>query len=152
MRVNRSIFIPLVIVMIIGLHPISILPLIQGGKYAASGLKDAEAQQFFKALQQAIDKRDKQAVASMVSYPIVVVINGKRQSIKNDVSMIKNYDYVFDKRLSEFLVQTKIEELWARDQGVATPGGEIWFSGVNKDPQHLDKYEIKIIAINGIKH
>ena len=134
------------------LYPMSVLPLIQGGKYAAAGLKDAEAEQFFKALQQAIDKRDKQAVASMVSYPIVVIINGRRQSIKNDASMIKNYDYIFDKRLSEFLLQTKIEELWARDQGVATPGGEIWFSGVIKDPQHQDKYEIKVIAINGLTH
>jgi hypothetical protein len=124
----------------------------QGGKYANAGLKDAEVEQFFKSLQQAIDKRDKQAVASMISYPIVVIINGRRQSIKNDASLVKNYDYIFDKRLSEFLIQTKTEGLWARSEGVATPGGEIWFSGVSKDPQHTDKYEIKIITINGIMH
>jgi hypothetical protein len=130
--------------------PTTVVPATQEGKYANAGLKDAEVIQFFKSLQQALDKGDKQAIASMVSYPISVIINGRRQSIKNDASMIKNFDYVFDKRLSEFLVQTKIEQLWSRDQGVATPGGEIWFSGVIKDPQHLDKYEIKIIAINGI--
>ena len=132
--------------------PFSIFPLTQDGKYANAGLKDAEVEQFFKSLQQAVDKRDKQAVASMISYPIVVIINGRRQSIKTDAAMIKNYDVVFDKRLSEFLVQSKIEDLWSKDLGVATPGGEIWFSGVIKDPQHTDKYEIKIIAINGITH
>ena len=101
-------------------------------------------------LQQAIDKGDKQAVTSMISYPVVVFINFRRQVIKTESSFLKNYDLVFDKRLKDFLLGSKVEELWSKSDGVATSGGEIWFSGVAKDPQHPDKYEIKIIAINGM--
>ena len=128
------------------------IPISQNGKYGNAGLKEVEVQQFFKALQTAVDKHDKQAVAAMVNYPIVVISNGRRQSIKTEAAMVKNYDYIFDKHLSDFLVQTKLADLWSKSEGVATPGGELWFSGVTADPSRPEKYEVKIIAINGMTH
>src|SRR5262245_14088421 len=48
------------IVLICFCLPFSVFSLPQVGKYANAGLKDGEVEEFFKSLQHAIDKRDKQ--------------------------------------------------------------------------------------------
>ncbi|HZS46787.1 MAG TPA: hypothetical protein VFC63_17070 [Blastocatellia bacterium] len=128
-----------------------LLPQVKG-RFSNAGLGEKEVQQFFKQFQDAIEKNDKRQVASMISYPITVSELRGRRNIKNDASFIKDYDAIFDPKFRDFIVNTKFEELWSRDQGVATAGGEIWIGGVIKDPAHSNVPEIKVIAINGLLH
>jgi len=119
------------------------------GRFANAGLGEKEVQQFFNSFHDAIEKNHKQKVAAMIEYPVTVYPLGRRRVIKNDAAFIKDYDSIFDPKFKEFILKTKYEDLWSRDQGVATPGGEIWFGDVIPDRVHGEVHRIMIIAING---
>lgn len=127
-------------------------PAQQQNRFYAAGISDQEAEEFFLSFQQAVAARDKKKVASLVSYPIKLVLaSGARRTIRTRIDFIKNYDRIFDDELRQLIVDTKLTDLWARWTGVATPRGEIWFSGIGVKGSP-DKYTIKVIAINGPMH
>jgi hypothetical protein len=119
------------------------------GRFANAGLGEKEVLQFFNSFHDAIEKNDKQKVAAMIEYPVTVYSLGRRRIVKNDAAFIKDYDSIFDPKFREFIIKTKFDDLWSRDQGVATPGGEIWFGDVIPDRVHGEVHKIMIIAING---
>lgn len=124
-------------------------PAQQESRFSAAGLTDQEVETFFLSFREAVSTRDKKKVASLVSYPIKVSLSsGGTRTIRNRLDFIKVYDRVFDQKFRDLIVATQFTDLWAKSAGVATPRGEIWFSGIGtkKSP---DKYTIKIIAING---
>jgi hypothetical protein len=121
------------------------------GKFSAAGLKNREVEQFFLSFKEAVAKGDKGAVASMVSYPVKVPLaSGQRVSIKNRAQFAKRYNAIFDNAFKRVISQTRVDDLWAKSSGVATPRGEIWLSGIIKNQKNPDIYEIKIIAINNV--
>lgn len=119
----------------------------QEGRFAAAGLTDPEVETFFISFREAIAAGDKKKVASLLEYPVKATLSsGSRRTIRNRVDFIKFYDRIFDREFRQLIAKTNVTDLWARSAGVATPRGEIWFSGIgNKD----GTYRIRIIAING---
>lgn len=121
-----------------------------GGRFAVAGLEDRETEEFFASFKEAIAKGEKRTVAAMVSYPVrVTVKSGRRMRLGNAAAFIKAYDQIFYAEFKQLIAETEAKDLWAKSAGVATPRGEIWISGIVKDSKNLDKYEIKIISING---
>ena len=116
------------------------------GRFAAAALKESEVETFFISFREAIGSSDKKKVASLVSYPIKVTLaSGARRTIRNRAEFIRAYDQIFHAEFRKLISKTQVADLWAKSAGVATPRGEIWFSGIGPD----DRYTIKIIAING---
>ncbi|HXQ39311.1 MAG TPA: hypothetical protein VN843_35250 [Anaerolineales bacterium] len=121
----------------------------QENRFYAAGLNDQEVETFFLSFREAVSARDKKKVASLISYPIKLkVAGGRTRTIRSRVDFVKAYDRIFDEEFRQLIVKTETKDLWARWTGVATPRGEIWFSGIGTK-NSPDKYTIKIIAING---
>jgi hypothetical protein len=122
------------------------------GKYSVAGLdNDREVEEFFLSFKEAVAKGDKAAAASMVSYPIrVTLANGRRVTIRNKAQFVRRYDAIFDKDFKQLILQTRVEDLWAKWSGVATPRGEIWFRGIIGNKKKAGSPELKIIKINGV--
>lgn len=122
----------------------------QEGRFNAAGLSDQEVETFFLSFRDAVSARDKKKVASLISYPLKIYISpGRTRTIRNRAEFVKAYDRIIDEELQQFIVKTEVKDLWAKWTGVATPRGEIWFSGIGTKGSP-DKYTIKITAINGL--
>lgn len=123
-----------------------------GGKFSVAGLDDErEVEQFFLAFKEAVRGGDRRRVASLVSYPITVSLaSGRSARIRNAAAFVRRYDAIFDAKFKRFISEARVEDLWAKFSGVATPRGEIWFNGIVEDERRPDDYVIRITAINGI--
>jgi len=122
------------------------------GKYSVAGLKDREVERFFVSFKTAIAKGDKGMVSSMVSYPLTVILaSGRRTKINNKAQLLRQFDAIFDPSFKRVIEQTRVDDLWANSHGVTTPDGDVWFSGVIKDVNKPEVYEIKITAINNAR-
>ena len=121
------------------------------GRFSVAGLdNDSEVEGFFISFKEAIVRRDKKKVASLVSYPIRVNLDsGRRTKIDNAAGFIRAYDRIFDAEFRRVIARTDVKDLWAKWSGVAMPRGEIWFNGIVKNVRHPERYTIKITAING---
>lgn len=119
-------------------------------RFSAAGLANHEVERFYKEFREAVSASDKKKVASLVSFPITVTLaTGKRRTMRTKADFIKSYDLIFDDTFRELIAKTEFADLWAKSSGVATPRGEIWFSGISKSKAKANEsYVIKIIAIN----
>ena len=119
-------------------------------RFTVAGLKNQEVETFFLNFKEAVGKSEKRKVAGMVSYPIRVTLkSGRRMRLANQAAFIRYYDQVLHEEFKQLIAATETKDLWAKSAGVATPRGEVWFSGIGKPNQPEDVYEIKIIALNG---
>jgi hypothetical protein len=120
-------------------------------RFSVAGLDDeVEVVQFFISFKEAIEKGNKEKVASLVSYPIKVnLASGRWKRIRNAADFIKAYDSIFDGKFRRLIIETDVKNLWAKSSGVAMPRGEIWFNGIVKDANKPERYSIRITAING---
>ena len=119
-------------------------------RFAVAGLNEQETVAFFASFKEAVAKGEKRAVAGMLSYPIRVTLkSGRRVRLANSAAFIRAYDQIFYDEFKQLIANTEAKDLWAKSAGVATPRGEVWIAGIVKDSKNPDKYEIKIIAING---
>jgi hypothetical protein len=120
-------------------------------KYEVAGIDDAAAlEKFVVELQGYLSKDDKDKIASLVSYPIKVRLDGKTaKTIKDKQEFINNYDKVFYPEYKAAMISAPNKDLFARDQGVmmepkeAGVGGNLWIS-----PADLNSKELRIVAIN----
>ncbi len=122
------------------------------GKYSVAGLDDdRDVEQFFISFKKAIAENDKDKVASMITFPVKAILaNGLMVTLKSRADFIKAYDKVFDTKFKQIILQTQVEDLWAKYSGVAMPRGEIWINGVTRGKKNLEKFQIKITTINNV--
>lgn len=103
---------------------------------------------FFDTLQNAVAKKDKAKIASLIDYPITVYVDKRKTDIKKPSEFIRVYDKVFDKKLSVLILNKKYSDLFVKDTGVMVGDtGELWYSGICTE-KDCSKFIIRIIAIN----
>jgi hypothetical protein len=120
-------------------------------KYEVAGIDDADAlEKFVAQLQGYLSKDDKEKIASLISYPIKVRLDGKTaNTIKNKQEFINNYDKVFYPEYKAAMISGPNKDLFVRDQGVMLEpktegvGGNLWIG-----PAELNSKDFRIIAIN----
>ncbi|OHV84470.1 hypothetical protein [Rhizobium sp. LCM 4573] len=100
---------------------------------------------FLAKLQKAVAADDKETVASMVDYPFQARIGGKAVKINDARHFIADYDKVVTAKVKGAVAKQTYPTLFANWQGVMIGDGEVWFSEIGKDEQHM---AVKIIAIN----
>jgi len=112
-------------------------------KYEVAGIDDAAAvEKFFHNLQEAMARGDRVRIASMVSYPITVMIAGRKVRLRNRAEFLRRYNVAINLRVKQAVAGQNVENLFVNYQGVMIGDGEIWFNQPSRSKL------IKIIAIN----
>jgi hypothetical protein len=115
----------------------------QPNKYEVAGIDDAaEAEKFFRDLQEAVAKDDHGRVAAMIHYPITVRISGRKVKVQKSGDLLKQYTLVLNRRVKQAVAQQKVDDLFVNWQGVMIGNGAIWFNQLNNSK------ELRITAIN----
>lgn len=98
--------------------------------YSFIGIDDAkQIPLFITRLQKAVADGDKQAVAKLVSYPLVTVIEGKDVELDGEAAFVKHYDQIMTEALKKSVLgqSLKPEDVFVNKQGVMVgDSGQIW--------------------------
>ncbi|MDX2054439.1 MAG: hypothetical protein SFV15_18705 [Polyangiaceae bacterium] len=113
-------------------------------KYA--GLKREDVELFLRRLKAAISQRNKQAVASLVAFPLNAWANGRRVNVMSEQELVSSFDSLFGPLVSEVIRTATVDTIFANTQGIMLGDGEIWAAGRCRDAA-CGTYEIKIISI-----
>lgn len=100
-----------------------------------------EVRVFLAALQKAIASDDKNKVASMIKYPIVIDIRNRDVLFRTPAALIASYELIFTPHLKKVIAEAQADALFRNWKGVMINQGEIWFEKINERG-------CKIIAIN----
>ena len=96
--------------------------------YSFIGVKKAsQVPQFVASLQKALAADDKEAVAKLVSYPLVVSLGGQDLEIENKAALVRQYDQVFTKAIRENILAQPLNDIFVNKQGVMVGSdGKVW--------------------------
>jgi hypothetical protein len=108
---------------------------ILGAKTAAS------ARAFLAQLQTAIQANNKEQIADMVSYPVLVLRSGKRTRIRQKKELLTNFGLIFTDPVRDAILHQTALCLFGNSTGAMVGNGEVWF-------QEQASNQWKIITIN----
>jgi hypothetical protein len=106
-----------------------------GAKTAAS------ARAFLAQLQAAVQSNNKEQVADMISYPLLVLRSGKRTHIQKKQAFLTNYSLILTDPVREAILHQTAQCLFGNSSGAMVGNGEVWFR--EQAPEQW-----KIITIN----
>ena len=104
-------------------------------------------QDFFIALKSKAAIQDWPAIASMIAYPITLPVAGRRISIRSPRAFLKRAPEIFTPKVLAAIERQSYATLFANSSGVMIGAGEVWFSGICKEPA-CAVAPVKITAIN----
>jgi hypothetical protein len=108
---------------------------ILGAKTAAS------ARAFLAQLQAAAQSNNKEQIAEMISYPLLVLRSGKRTHIRQKKEFLTNFGLIFTDPVRDAILHQTAQCLFGNSTGAMVGNGELWFR-----EQAPDQW--KIITIN----
>jgi hypothetical protein len=97
-------------------------------RYEVAGAEDDElihrnAARFCNA----VLRRDRRSVASLIQYPIRVRVAGALKSIRNSQELIARYDAIFSPAFQKAIAEAIPRNMFVRDRGIMLGNGEVWF-------------------------
>jgi hypothetical protein len=110
---------------------------------------------FLAKFQDALKQHDREAVASLVNYPLLVTAGGKTR-IRSRAQLLANYQRVFTAPVRTAILKANADDVWGNSNGFMVGGGVIWFDAIiprNEQPDvsapdYWKKYPFKIITVN----
>ena len=114
---------------------------------------------FLAKFQDALKQHDREAVASLVRYPLLVTAGGKMH-IRSRSQLLANYQRVFSAPVRAAILKASADDVWGNANGFMVGGGVIWFDAIIprnerpdvSAPDYWKKYPFKIITVNPPKH
>jgi hypothetical protein len=108
----------------------------------ALGEKTAtSARAFLAQLQAAVQSNNKEEIAGMVSYPVLVLRSGKRTRIQKKQAFLADYGLIFTEPVRDAILHQTAQCLFGNSTGAMIGNGEVWFREEAPD-------QWKIITIN----
>jgi hypothetical protein len=110
---------------------------------------------FLAKFQDALKSNNREAVASLVNYPLLVPDEaGKR--IRSRAQLLASFDRIFTPPIRNAILKGTPDEVWGNYCGFMIGSGVIWFDGIippntHPDPSAPDywtKYPFKVITVN----
>jgi hypothetical protein len=97
-------------------------------------LGDADAFEVaFEVLQQAVAGHDAETVASLVDYPLDVVVDGRRIAIESEAEFVQRYDEIVTEPVEAAVTDQGYDDLFVNSDGVMFGNGEAWMSAYCTD-------------------
>ena len=90
-----------------------------------------EVRIFLAALKKAVAADDRNKVASMFLYPIVIDIRNRGMLFRTPASLLASYDLIFTPHLKKIIAEAKADDLFRNYKGVMINDGEVWFEKIN---------------------
>jgi hypothetical protein len=106
-----------------------------GAKTAAS------ARAFLTQLQAGVQSNNKEQIAELISYPLLVLRSGKRTHIRQKKEFLTNFGLIFTDPVRDAILRQTSQCLFGNSSGAMVGNGEVWFR-----EQAPDQW--KIITIN----
>jgi hypothetical protein len=108
----------------------------------AMGAKTAtSARAFLAQLQAAVQSNNKEQVAGMISYPVLIMRDGKRTRIPRKEAFLASYERIFTTPVRDAILHQTAQCLFGNSLGAMVGSGEVWFR--EQAPEQW-----KIITIN----
>jgi len=99
------------------------------------------ARAFLAELQTAVKANDKDKIAGMISFPVNVILGGKRTRIREKSVFLAHYDTLMNAHVRQAILKQSAHCLFGNANGEMVGNGEVWFS-------ELGDGSVKIITIN----
>jgi hypothetical protein len=101
----------------------------------------ASARAFLAQLQAAVQSNNKEEIAGMISYPVLVLSSGKRTHIQKKQAFLADYGLIFTDPVRDAILHQTAQCLFGNSTGAMIGNGEVWFREEAPD-------QWKIITIN----
>jgi hypothetical protein len=101
----------------------------------------AGARAFLAQLQAAVQSNNKEQIADMVGYPLLVLSSVKRTRIAKKQAFLSNYSLIFTDPVRDAILHQSAQCLFGNSSGAMVGNGEVWF--VEQAPGQW-----KIVTIN----
>jgi hypothetical protein len=101
----------------------------------------AGARAFLAQLQAAVQSNNKEQIAEMISYPLLVLSSVKRTHIAKKQAFLSNYGLIFTDPVRDAILHQTAQCLFGNSSGAMVGNGEVWF--VEQAPDQW-----KIVTIN----
>jgi hypothetical protein len=111
---------------------------------------------FLSKLQTTFQSNDRNAVASLVRYPLLTTLHSKKVHITSRGHLLTHYDEIFNAGVRCAVLNATAKEVWGNWQGFTIGSGTIWFDGIiprtekvkTDAPDYWTKHSFKIVAVN----
>jgi hypothetical protein len=130
--------------------PLKLEGQVDGGTQACGGSSTVDAlgektaagaRAFLAQLQAAVQSNNKEQIAEMVSYPLLVLSSVKRTHIAKKQAFLSNYSLIFTDPVRDAILHQTAQCLFGNSSGAMVGNGELWF--VEQAPDQW-----KIVTIN----
>jgi len=112
-------------------------------RFKAAGFdRDLDAENFIMIMKDMVRNDEREYISSLISYPVTVTINNRKVRITGKNEFIKNYPYIFNKKVKDSLLQQPLADIQANSKGIMIGSGELWINMVNS--------RIMITAVNNL--
>jgi hypothetical protein len=100
-----------------------------GSSIPTQDVGEGKLKAFVAALQKAVGINDRVKVASMIRYPIVIVVDRRSVLFETPAQLAASYDRIFTTALKKLIAETKAEDMSSNWRGAMMGGGDIWIHG-----------------------
>jgi hypothetical protein len=74
-----------------------------------------------------VEAGNKQQIAGMIDYPLLVLRSGKRNRIRQKQAFLSSYGQVFTASVRDAILQQTAQGLFGNSSGAMAGNGEVWF-------------------------
>ena len=111
---------------------------------------------FLEKLQAALHNNDRNAVASLVHYPLLTTLHAKKVQIASRPELLAHYQEIFDSGVRCAILNATAKDVWGNWQGFMIGNGAIWFDGIipatekvdTNAPDYWTKHPLRVITVN----
>jgi hypothetical protein len=111
---------------------------------------------FLAKFQNALKNNNREAIASLVNYPLRVPDAVGTRRIRSRAQLLANFDRVFTPPIRAAVLKATADDVWGNSHGFMIGRGVIWFEGIippNERPDasaadYWTKYPFKVITVN----
>jgi hypothetical protein len=111
---------------------------------------------FLAKFQDALKSNNREAVALLVNYPLLVTGAAGRTQVRSRAQLLSSFDGIFTAAVRSAILKATPEDVWGNSHGFMIGDGVIWFDGILPRSQagsqsasgETPKYPFKLITVN----